>query len=48
MYIIEATCVKKAGSMLLLPMLNVCKMQGLIPMNNMFQHVNMFTPINLL
>ena len=47
-YIIEATCVKKEGSMLLLPITNACKMQGQIPMNNMFWHVNMSIPINLL
>ena len=46
-YIIGATGVKKKGSMLLLCIMNVCEMQGQIPMNNMFWHVNMSIPINL-
>ena len=47
-YIIKATCAKKEGSALQLPIMNACEMQGQIPMNNMFWFVNMSIPINLL
>ena len=47
-YIIEATQAKKEGSKLLLSIMNACKMQGQIPINNMFQPVNTSKPINLL
>ena len=47
-YTTKTTHAKKEGSMLLLPIINACMMQGQIPTNNMFWHVNMSIPINLL
>ena len=47
-YTIKQTCAEKDGSTLLQLITNACKMQGQIPRNNMFWHVNKSIPIKLL